>query len=241
VPLVAAAVVFAAAFLAVQSISRRAPQPAPAREVVTRAGERAQLRLADGTSIVLGPATTLRIPATFGVTARTVDLHGRAYFEVAHDPAHPFTVLAGHTRARALGTRFSVRAYPTDSVIEVVVADGVVGLGSDSAGLRLHPGDMGRVDRAGRSTMERVQSVNAALAWTTGVLQFDDVALRDAIPDLQRQYGLVVRVTGAALFARRFTATFTDRNVGEALDGLAFLLGAHYARAGDTVTFVGGK
>jgi ferric-dicitrate binding protein FerR (iron transport regulator) len=86
-----------------------------------------------------------------------------------------------------------------------------------------------------------VRSVDAALAWTTGVLHFDNVLLRDAVPSLERQYNIVIHVSGAALPARRFTATFTDRNVGEALDGVAFLLGAHYTRAGDTVTFAGGR
>ena len=51
-----------------------APVPAvvqaPMREVVTGVGERARIRLEDGTTIVLAARSRLRIPADFGVRAR---------------------------------------------------------------------------------------------------------------------------------------------------------------------------
>jgi transmembrane sensor len=218
------AAITAAAVVAVIAISSRGQRTM--REVSTRRGEREQLRLADGTRIVLGPATTLTIDV------RDVYLNGEGYFEVAHDPAHPFTVHTARGDARALGTRFSVRAYPDDHNVQVVVSEGVVALGVD----RLHPGDVGSLDRDGRVRVARPASVNAALDWTRGVIHFDDIPLGDAIPQLERQYDLVIRVATPELFQRRITATFTDQNLSEVLSGLAFLVDAHVRVDGRVVT-----
>lgn len=196
------------------------------REVATKRGEREQLRLADGSRIVLGPATTLKI------AGRDVYLDGQGYFEVAHDSAHPFTVHTARGDARALGTRFSVRAYADDHDLEVVVRDGVVGLGA----ARLRAGDVGSLDRDGHARIVHPDSVNAVLDWTQGVIHFDDVSLGDAIPQLERQYDLVIHVASPELSRHRITATFTDQNLSEVLSGLAFLVDAHVRIDGRVVT-----
>jgi transmembrane sensor len=200
----------------------------PVREVATKRGEREQLRLADGTRIVLGPATTLKI------AGRDVYLDGQGYFEVAHDSAHPFTVHTARGDARALGTRFSVRAYPDDREVQVVVTDGVVGFGD----ARLRPGDVGSLDRAGHTRVAHSHSLDATLDWTRGVLHLDDIALGDAIPQLERQYDLVIHVATPALNQRRITATFTDQNLSEVLSGLAFLVDAQVHIDGRVVTII---
>jgi len=216
----------AAAVALIAMLGRWTRTPPAMREVATKRGEREQLRLADGTRIVLGPATTLKI------AGRDVYLEGEGYFEVAHDSAHPFTVHTARGDARALGTRFSVRVYAEDPDLEVVVRDGVVGVGA----ARLRAGDVGSLDRDGRARIVHPTSVSTAFDWTQGVIHFDDVALGDAIPRLERQYDLVIHVASPDLARHRITATFTDQNLSEVLSGLAFLVDAHVRVDGRVVT-----
>lgn len=102
-----------------------APQAAPLHELATGVGERMRITLADGTGIVLGPATRLWFPEHFGAE-REVRLEGEAVFDVATDSVRSFRVLTDAAVTRVLGTRFGVRAYPEDEYVEVVVAEGRV-------------------------------------------------------------------------------------------------------------------
>lgn len=223
---------------------RTALVPEATREVRTGSGERAEIVLGDGTKIILGVASRIRIPHTFDRARREVHLDGEAYFEVARDPKRAFVVRSSNTATTVLGTRFGVRAYATDSAVRIVVVEGRVGVvgdapgppsGAGMAGEVLSRNDLALVSRRGRTTRRRNVDPERYLAWTRGVVRFDNATLRDAIPELQRQYGLELHVADESFAERRFTASFSDRNVDEALRGLAFLLDARVERNGDEV------
>src|SRR3989449_2251883 len=106
---------------------RRAPA-VPAREYVTAPGQRLAVSFSDGSRVLLGVASRLRVPRDYGVRTRAVELEGEAYFVVRHDPAHPFLVRTAHGTTEDLGTEFDVRAYREEKSVQVVVAAGRVAL-----------------------------------------------------------------------------------------------------------------
>ncbi|HEV2563009.1 MAG TPA: FecR domain-containing protein, partial [Rhizomicrobium sp.] len=73
--------------------------PVGGREIVT---------LANGSQIELNTDTELRASAQGGVTTVSM-IRGEAYFQIKHDPAHPFVVMAEDGRVLDLGTKFLVR------------------------------------------------------------------------------------------------------------------------------------
>ena len=88
-------------------------------------GGREAVTLADGSRVTLNTRTRGR--ALVNEQERRFWLEeGEAYFEVAHDPARPFVVMAGKDRVTVLGTRFSVRYE--DGRTEVTVLEGRVRL-----------------------------------------------------------------------------------------------------------------
>jgi transmembrane sensor len=91
-------------------------------------GQRAIIRLLDGSEVTLNVDSRLRIPATFGTVGRDVYLEGEAYFSVLHDTMQPFVVHTVRGTIRDLGTRFAVRAYSDERAEHVVVAEGAVSL-----------------------------------------------------------------------------------------------------------------
>ena len=218
------------------------PRPAPAMRVVTTPpGQRASFRLPDGTSVMLGVASTLRHPLGFGAGRREVELEGEAYFEVVHDENRAFAVQAGDIVVEDLGTQFVVRAYRDDRHARVVVREGKVGLRAASAqdaSARqvLLPGQLGRLERNGTPVVERVDT-SAYFAWTEGRLVFDDVALRDALPQLSRWYDLEFRLADSSLGRVPLTATFRNQPTEDVLDLLAASLGMRQVQSGRTVTF----
>jgi transmembrane sensor len=98
--------------------------PAPQRHQ-TAVGRRDSVRLPDGTRVLLAPGTTVEVVAGYGGTARTVALTGEAYFDVVHDDARPFRVVAGPAVVHDIGTRFAVRHAAADR-IAVTVTEGAV-------------------------------------------------------------------------------------------------------------------
>src|SRR5699024_5556416 len=100
------------------------------KEIVTKHGQRIHFRLSDGTKVILNAGSKLIAPKAFSDSARSVQLEGQAFFDVATDSARPFLVNTDRSLTKVLGTRFDVRAYPGDGRVEITVAEGKVALQS---------------------------------------------------------------------------------------------------------------
>ena len=153
----------------------------------TPVGGHETIAFADGSRIELSTDTVLRTRMT--TVARTVWLEkGEAYFQVRHDAAHPFVVIAENHRITDLGTKFLVRRDP--GRLEVALVEGRVRFDaphSPSQSALLAPGD---VVTATTSTMfvtrETTKSLASELAWRHGALIFDNMTLADAAAEFNR-------------------------------------------------------
>ena len=233
----AAAGVLLAAGLAYGTLRDRVPEAQPSatdrNTYVTGAGERSDLRLPDGTRVRLAPGSQVRVAAEFGIARRDVYLDGEAYFEVVHDDARPFTVYAGNTSVRDIGTAFSVRSYAADSAVQVVVREGEVAV----AGVgRLVAGDVGRVASTGEATVRRAVNVDSLLTWTSGRLVYADAPLADVVADLRRWYGVDVQLADSAAARLPVTGTLADVAPNEAVAQVAATMGLVVQVDGQRVT-----
>lgn len=215
-----------------------AAAPASARTYVTRVGQRDSVRLDDGSRIVLGPASRLVVAANYGEPGREVSLDGEAYFEVAHDDAHAFTVRAGGAIIRDVGTTFTVRTDDGERV-RVAVSAGAVLLAPDTGpadrGVVLHPGDVGVLRADGGIAAARGTATADEAAWRSGRVVFRDASLDHVRAELRRWYGLELRVADSAIAGRHLTASFEGDSASAVLRVLELALGARIERRGDTV------
>jgi transmembrane sensor len=222
------------------------PSPGAAasmHEVATPRGQRATLRLADGTRVMLNADTRLRYPRNFGGSGRDVYLEGEAYFEVAHDSNRPFSVHTPRGVARDLGTTFTVRAYAESPTVDVVVAEGSVLLrapasGADAASTAAPPAVLltasmlGSIDAKGRLSVRKGIDPSDHLAWTEGRLVFVETPLRDVIPRLSRWYDIDIRMADSALAGIPFTASVTGASPESVVRLLAASVEAGLERRG---------
>ena len=87
------------------------PDPSHLERHFTRVGEQKTIDLRDGSAITLNTGTQLVVD--FTEQSRTILLErGETYFQVAEDPARPFTVELGVRSLTAIGTAFNVRKHP---------------------------------------------------------------------------------------------------------------------------------
>lgn len=213
--------------------------PVPVRTYATAAGERTALRLSDGSRVVLGPESEFETPARFRRGERAVRLSGSAEFTVERDPERPFIVHAGGAVARVLGTRFVVRAYVEDHRVDVAVAEGRVGVRAkntpEEPAILLTAGEAARLDARGRARRIRGADTEALLAWGEGRLTFADTPLPDVIQDLERWYGVEIRLGDPALEGRHLTASFAGDPLEAVLEVLDLTLGVRHRTDGRAI------
>jgi transmembrane sensor len=209
------------------------------REYQTQRGERAELRLSDGTRVVLSVDTRLRVPETYGVASRDVHLEGEALFEVQHDEKRPFRVHGRSIVAEDLGTVFGVRSYADGSAASVVVKEGLVDVTATTVAARptqrINPGQRVIVNGDGAMRLETGVDVAALLGFAEGRLVFRDTPLRDAVAQLSRWYDLDIEVSEPALNKRPVSASFDGEPVKKVLDLITLSMGLRYRQDGKVV------
>lgn len=230
----------AAGLVAVAALSvfrDRASDVSTATEYQTAVGQRDSVQLPDGSTVVLAPGSRLTVAASFAGGAREVTLDGAAYFDVHHDDARPFTVHAAGADIRDIGTAFSVKTT-RDGQVSVAVTHGIVALSAASAGsaapVELHAGDRGTVAKQ-TVTVRRGVVTDDDVAWTRGLLSYRDATLSEVRADLQRWYGIELRVPDSVLASRTLTASFRGDSAAQVIQVIALALGAEAVQRGDTV------
>jgi transmembrane sensor len=157
------------------------------RTFATPIGGRETISFADGSKVELNTNTVLRTRMTTDQRIVWLD-KGEAYFEVRHDPVHPFTVIAGDRNVTDLGTAFSVRREPDQ--LRIAVLEGRVRFGSAGAQARSQVLTQGYVAAATGNAMvvskRSIQSLTNELSWRQGVLVFDEAALGEAAAEFNR-------------------------------------------------------
>ena len=173
-----------------------------ARTLVARQGSRTAITLGDGTDVTLGGDTRLTVPPGFGDRLRGVGLEGTGTFVVAPERPLVFQVRAKDIAIKALGTTFTVRAYPDESFVAVRVKEGQVTVQGQADPRTLTAGQAVMVDAAGTMREPTQQELQESLAWSEGRLVLNKKPMREALQHLQRWYALGLVVRDSAILDR---------------------------------------
>jgi transmembrane sensor len=208
----------------------------PLKEFATARGQRATIRLADGTRVELGFASSLRV-RPFEGDRRELYLEGEAVFDVVHDEKRSFVVHAGNSITEDLGTVFGVRAYPGDTVVRVVVMSGRVALRDSSqknGGERatvLGPGQLGRLDVRGGIDVETGVDTTEYLTWLHDRVAFRNAPLGEIAADLARRFDVSIEMPeGVATL--RVTVDLPRPSLENVLDAVTVPLALRHRRVG---------
>jgi len=203
------------------------------RSYHTAIGARELVSFADGTKIELNTDTLIRTQMT--TASRTVWLdRGEAYFQVKHDPAHPFTVMIGNKRVTDLGTDFIVRRDAAR--LEVAVVRGAVRYDAAKQTAMLAPGDVVTASGGMMSkSKEPVRQLLRQLSWRRGVLVFDNTTLADAAEEFNRYNREKLIVIDPAAARLTIGGTFPAEDVSSFTDVAQDVLGLRIERHGEDI------
>ncbi|NIG56937.1 FecR family protein [Chitinophaga sp. Cy-1792] len=227
-----------------------------ANEVITRNGSKTTLVLPDGSSVVLNACSRLQYDAnSFLKGDRTVSLIGEAFFDIKHDPAHPFIVHSGDVNIKVLGTSFNVKAYTEDASVETSLISGKVAVEFSTEKSQHHkevillPSQkltINKLDIIKNSDKQKL-SANFSVApiktpapvesettpgpptaWMDDRFEFDNLNLEDLSHDLERWYNVKISFKDDKYKKEVFTGAFKKQTIEDVLNALQLTLGFHY-------------
>lgn len=190
-------------------------------ELETERGQRAEIRLADGSEIKMSVESKLSYPEQFSDDFRSVHLSGEAYFDIEKDE-RPFIVYADHAIIEIIGTEFNIKAYSDQNDVQVLVTEGSVNLKSisdekSSEPASLEKGNFATLNKNGSMTVQQDVDFDDYLAWMNRKISFENTPLFRVTDTLERWYGIEFRYSNPELKNMGLSATFDDAPLPEIL------------------------
>lgn len=189
-------------------------------EYLSGTGEIRSVTLEDGSQVQLAPHSALLTRFRDG-TRQVELLRGQAFFQVVHDPDHPFVVTAGGVTATVLGTAFDVRL--TGGTTAVAVKTGRVAVADRADGHALAaPLTAGKrvVARPGATATVETVAPESIADWRSGSLFFANATIAEVAATLSAYHSGWIVVTDPGLAATQVTGLYDPHDLDRALRAL---------------------
>ena len=246
----------------------QAPSVPALNEVVTANGSRTHLTLPDGTRVWLNAGSHLTYDKNYGSARREINLTGEAFFEVAKNSQQPFIIHTSRMDVRVLGTSFNVKSYAADKTTEATLVRGSIAVSIKNRPdetiilkpnqklivtsalttlLRHQPGQSHTVSDSTAQISIRPpsyeQNTGAMIetSWVNNKFIFKDENFGELSKDLERWYGISIRLTDSAQADWRFTGNFEKETIRQALDALKLTANFNYIIQGNQIQIITNK
>lgn len=188
-------------------------------ECVVSTGETRYLVLPDNTKVCIGSDSRLVYPKKFRGKTRTIQLTGKANFDVRRDEKHPFIVQTPVFEIKALGTRFDVDVHSDNDVMKTTLEEGVVqvtNLFDRQEKYILNPDERLCYNRHTKNYEKMPVNAKKAMSWKDGELYFVRETLNDILAAIEKKYNKNIINTAPAdtnLYTLKFLKDETIENV----------------------------
>ncbi|WP_026605598.1 FecR family protein [Methylocapsa acidiphila] len=203
----------------------------------TGIGEVKVLTLEDGSRIHLNADTA--IARNYSSRQRYVTLlKGEAWFEVAREPARPFTVEAAGGKTTAVGTSFDISIGRSRTEVTVTEHRVIVSVAGQNVTV-----EAGQQTAYGRDVPQlAAYSVDAGseTAWRRGLLIFQDKPLGDVIAAIDHYHHGFCLIIDPSIRDRRVTGVFRTAEPLESIRTIELSLGLNATYLGDYLILLRG-
>ncbi len=210
-------------------------------EIVTKKGNKSNIRLQDGTRVMMNSDTRISYGSDFGGSAREVKLSGEAFFDVTHNASKPFVIHTGNINIKVLGTAFNVKSYPQDSLVETSLIRGKIEITFNdrpNEKIILKPGEKLLVkttydlttDQNSYKAEPHIQlntinlledSLVAETAWIKNKIIFDNDNLEHIAKMLERKFDVVVEIADESIKNDTYTGIYQDEDLSTILQHMS--------------------
>lgn len=188
--------------------------------VETQFGQKTTVGLPDGSVVSVNALSEIAFDEEGWNDDRTIKLEGEAFFDVAKGKQFVVSTQAGDVAV--LGTEFNVNQR--DGFFEVKCFEGTVQVTMEDHKTVLNQGDN---IRWFNGKMEEGKNTYSVAQWIKNVSDFQRVAVSQVFSELERQYGVTVRLENVD-GKRLFTGGFVHDNLDNALKSITDPLNLDY-------------
>lgn len=205
-------------------------------EVVTLPGQKTSVILPDGSKVWLNSASTLKYTTDFNDRKREVILTGEAFFDVHKDKSKKFRVSCGNLDVDVYGTSFNVKNYPDEYFQEVTVAEGVVGIASNSKEIRqLTKGEQATLNKVSGKVIFDKEDPDIVAAWKNNELIFRNTPIEEVIKSLESWYGVKITIDNQMIGGHNYTFKIKTETFKEVLSMMQVMTPLEYKINGKDV------
>lgn len=195
------------------------PQTTPMQQLNVPPGQRLNILLADGTSVWLNSNSTMKFPGVFNGKKRSVVIDGEAFFTVAKDTKHPFTVSTYKGEIEVTGTEFNVDAYSACNDFAIELVEGGVNFTDGQHITAMTPGQKLTLTHDGEISISR--STEPPAEWISGIVSFQSLPLQQILHKFEKYYGIDIEMADVIPSEAQFSGKFyIDDGIEHALDVL---------------------
>lgn len=170
------------------------------------------LTLPDGSRIVLRGNSQMLVGSGFNRKKnREVTLIGEAFFDVKHDPEHPFIIHTGKIKTTVLGTAFNIRTNSQKTVVVSVIRGRVRVENGQRILAVLNPDQQitASLIRTNEPVARTTVSSRKVLGWTSAGMSFDSMSYGNLATLIGQRYGVSIRFKNLQLRECPITGSFT--------------------------------
>lgn len=236
-------------------------------EITAPLGARSEVRLNDGTEVMLNAGSSIKYRSDYNLHNRDLVLEGEAYFKVARNSELPLIVTAGNINIKATGTEFNVKAYTDEGIIETTLVDGEIEISQNGNKnsdriLVLEPSQKALYAyETDQLTLEKIKEieplavkppnivtdkllvssktdVEQVTAWTKNKLIIRRENLESLCTKLQRKYDVTFIFRDEKIKKYRFSGILLDETFEQVMDVIKLTAPVDYILDGKNVTMV---
>ena len=204
-------------------------------------GQRLNIELSDGTTIIADAGSEIRYPTSFS-NRRDIYFRGEAYFKVAHDSVSPFYVHVNHALVSVLGTKFDVRAWDENPTVAVFVSEGKVSLsqarGEQQKSVILMKNEMSLLAPDSEPTEPQPINAQDRLGWMKNEIKFDNASVEEVLAQLQRWYDYEFVIQDSSILKDRLAVHILQTNVDDVLQVISLLTNTKIKKESNRIRLV---
>lgn len=234
----------------------RATRPAEITSV-RETGPQARLRivLPDSSLVMLNANSTLQFDSLAFVKGdRSVSISGGGYFDVHHDPRHPFIVHLPSGTIRVLGTAFNINDYNHSPEADISLLRGKITFTPKQATktYTLLPGDKIVIRQGQQESVANAPVAAIAIkktdtvaiagkpyvadtAWMQDMLVLRNNQLKDLVPMLENRYGVKIIIQDEEVGAYSYSGEIGNNTLPQLLLALSSIHPFSYEEKGGNI------
>lgn len=187
-------------------------------------GQRLTFKLPDSSTVILNSGSEIKYSSDFS-TQRAIWLHGEAFFKVTKNNNSPFIVHTNGFDVKVLGTEFNVNSNTINQTVSLAKGKVNIVLKESKDEINLLPNEELVWNSKTKLVIKRNFDVNKVSAWKDNILILDDEKFEDALPKINKFYGVnfIIKDADAAIANQHIKGAFKNLTIDEFISSLEFI------------------